>query len=566
LGDKSDAKTLFITDGTYIYDMNQMNPVATTHESKDIITLEDFKQYKFNNLINAASSIDAIIRDKMTNTREKAKENFKKIRNKLWGIKETSVYDCLDEDGNIDLIVSTYKAPSDKVTAYIQQEASDICKDINESHKFEDYRCYYLATETTIEFHIRETDNSIVSLTEQEKIEQSSYITPENREALTELFELTDHDIMVNEEDILNRLTEDNFSTFVEVAKYARFEKEFISEAYHNLVKQYGAMFAIKEYHVMDSYEKENYPKEIQLEALDIMAVMLEKDDADESVKDKVVNKIKDLREKDKAVAEKIKGNVKSGVEDLQKQKESLNEAKVDPKDQKNNNKDKNQKPVVNKNQKDNKKPVSDKDDKKKDSKEDDKFNEKENEEEKKKFDITLNDVQLFLAGLKKKGKDLSAKEKSVSNDIDVATRNLANAVKSMFVSDRREDIIKGRVIPSFSKCVKLAIGIAGSSALTGPYFPLTAALEIIGAVIVSKNLTKKERALLLDDIEIELQMVDKEMQLAESKNQMKKLRALMKTKKQLQRQYQRIKFNTRVGKDLLPGDSSIGTPGNDND
>jgi hypothetical protein len=39
-----------------------------------------------------------------------------------------------------------------------------------------------------------------------------------------------------------------------------------------------------------------------------------------------------------------------------------------------------------------------------------------------------------------------------------------------------------------------------------------------------------------------------------------------MKTKKQLQRQYQRIKFNTRVGKDLLPGDSSIGTPGNDND
>ena len=38
----------------------------------------------------------------------------------------------------------------------------------------------------------------------------------------------------------------------------------------------------------------------------------------------------------------------------------------------------------------------------------------------------------------------------------------------------------------------------------------------------------------------------------------MNKYRALQKYKKDLQRQYQRIKYNVRVGKDILPG-STVG-------
>ena len=49
---------------------------------------------------------------------------------------------------------------------------------------------------------------------------------------------------------------------------------------------------------------------------------------------------------------------------------------------------------------------------------------------------------------------------------------------------------------------------------------------------------------------------------MADSKNQIKKYRALLKYKKDLQRQYQRIKYNIRVGKDILPG-SEVGTPHN---
>ena len=44
----------------------------------------------------------------------------------------------------------------------------------------------------------------------------------------------------------------------------------------------------------------------------------------------------------------------------------------------------------------------------------------------------------------------------------------------------------------------------------------------------------------------------------------MKKYRALLKYKKDLQRQYQRIRYNVRVGKDILPG-SAAGI-GKDND
>jgi hypothetical protein len=45
----------------------------------------------------------------------------------------------------------------------------------------------------------------------------------------------------------------------------------------------------------------------------------------------------------------------------------------------------------------------------------------------------------------------------------------------------------------------------------------------------------------------------DKELAIADSNNQINKYRALLQYKKDLQRQYQRIKYNIRIGKDILP-------------
>lgn len=171
---------------------------------------------------------------------------------------------------------------------------------------------------------------------------------------------------------------------------------------------------------------------------------------------------------------------------------------------------------------------------------------------------INLTNIKLVVAGLKKKFKDLSAKEQAASRQADVNFNRFVTSIKNALISDRREAIIKGSVIPSFSRCMKIGVGLVTMGIVTqNPFVPLIAA---IGGLALSKKLTKKERALLLDEIEIELEMIEKEISMAESRNQMKKLRILMRTKKDLQRQYQRIKYNIRVGKDLVPGSSGVPT------
>jgi len=206
-------------------------------------------------------------------------------------------------------------------------------------------------------------------------------------------------------------------------------------------------------------------------------------------------------------------------------------------------------------------------DNKKKDDKDkkdnddhDDKDNDDENEdgEEKKKkgfsIDKLVNGIKLGLSGLKAKFGDMSQKEKEVSKNLDASASHFIKSIHDGLVSDRREAIIKGSVIPSFSKCIKNAIALVGiggvSMLLVGNILP--AIIIAFGGFALSKHLTKKERLLMLDDIEIELDIVEKELANAESKNQIKKYRTLLRYKKDLQRQYQRIKYNVRIGKDIM--------------
>ena len=167
-----------------------------------------------------------------------------------------------------------------------------------------------------------------------------------------------------------------------------------------------------------------------------------------------------------------------------------------------------------------------------------------------------LANIKLGLNGLKTKIKDLDTKQKEACRNLDNAGRAFATATKNALVSDNREAIIKGQVVPSFSRCIKGAIILAGVAHF---YLP-AAVIGAIGALALSHKLTKTERLLLLDEIETELEVVDKELQIADSNNQTNKYRELLKIKKNLQRQYQRIKYNVRVGKDILPG-SAVGVP-----
>ena len=134
----------------------------------------------------------------------------------------------------------------------------------------------------------------------------------------------------------------------------------------------------------------------------------------------------------------------------------------------------------------------------------------------------------------------LKQKDKELSNKVDATMGSVSNAAERALRSENREAVIKGQLLPSASKCIKLAI-TTGAAWLVSPAI---AVIGVLGYVAASKKMQKKERQLILDDIEIELEMCEKYLRIAEDKNDMKAVRNIMQTKRALQRQQQRLKYN----------------------
>lgn len=164
---------------------------------------------------------------------------------------------------------------------------------------------------------------------------------------------------------------------------------------------------------------------------------------------------------------------------------------------------------------------------------------------------LDLNSIKLAMHGLKQKVKTMGQKEKEISRSIDIMFNGMTKGIEKALVSDRREAIIKGSIIPSFSKVIKTAI-VAGGAFLISPTI---AAIGAISALAMSKHLTKKERMLLVDEIDIELKVVDRELQRIDSndKGSTGKYRSLVTYQKELQREKQRIMYNLNLAGKELP-------------
>lgn len=167
-----------------------------------------------------------------------------------------------------------------------------------------------------------------------------------------------------------------------------------------------------------------------------------------------------------------------------------------------------------------------------------------------KKSPINLNTIKLAMANLREKVKNMGQKEKEISRTLDIHFNNITRGMESALVSDRREAIIKGSIIPSFSKCIKTAITIGGAYLIN----PVVAIIGSIGALAASKHLTKKERLLLIDEIDIELKVVERELNnLGDGTNNKEKYRSLLTYQKTLQRERQRIKYSLSLaGKPIM--------------
>lgn len=154
------------------------------------------------------------------------------------------------------------------------------------------------------------------------------------------------------------------------------------------------------------------------------------------------------------------------------------------------------------------------------------------------------NNIKLIVDKMKRTAVKLSDKEKQLSRTIDSSMNTLRDSMERSLKNENREAIIRGSILPSASKLIKGAILLGTASVLINP---IIGVIGLIGAFACNKRLKAKERQLILDDLEIELKLCEKQIRIAEDNQDMKALKDLYKIQRTLQRQRQRIIYNMKI-------------------
>lgn len=168
---------------------------------------------------------------------------------------------------------------------------------------------------------------------------------------------------------------------------------------------------------------------------------------------------------------------------------------------------------------------------------------------------INLNGLKLALQAGRAKLKDLSSKQKAFWQSLDASTSNMYRSIEQSMTSDRREAIIKGSIIPSFSSMVKKSIGLAATGLVFGPFGVAVAAL---GGFAVNKALNEREKKLIYDEIDTELHVVEKQLEIAQNDQDMNQYRFLLNYQKKLTRELQRIKYGMKAPGRDIPSASAL--------
>lgn len=151
---------------------------------------------------------------------------------------------------------------------------------------------------------------------------------------------------------------------------------------------------------------------------------------------------------------------------------------------------------------------------------------------------------KLKLAGqnFKKAMLKMSDAEKKISSQMDHAYDRFTYTIEKNMSNKNREAVIKGSVIPSFSSLIKLAL-TAGTVSFVSP---VLAAITVMGGLAASKRATANERKYILDEIDIQLKVVKKKLDLAESNNDMKAYEQLLRIQRQLESEKHRIIYKKK--------------------
>ena len=509
------------------------------NESSVEMTLREFKLFKFDNLISRLWKADRYLTKKFNQFKDKFKAKVAKVRSKIF--ENADIYEFLDIDGNIDYCISSFRYDpnidlenlNECAIHYIFKLNSDIFKD-------SDYICYYEIAGDTIEFRVRSNKINI-SLNEEDVKTLNETISFEDMNRIKDItltgtmlstkFNLIDDAIrFFSKKENCNK-----FGTFLELCSLAGIDKEAINQIYYNTQVAHSdpKAFVITNSYYYDSYKPiEDNLVEVSYEAIIGIQALLEKSN-------------------DFSIA--VKSLIPVNEKTLTRKWDEEDEDEDDEDDEDENDEDEDEnKSVVEKN-KEKSKDLNDKLAGTSNNSNNEDKNQKNNKPDKKGMS-GLNKLKLYGHGLLQYAKTANNKIKTKIMNMNSSGDRLGRAIKSALISDRKEAIIKGSIIPSFHKCIAIAVGLAG----LWTFNPPLAIISAVGGFAISKNLTKKERALMYDDVLIELKIVDKELQMAEDKNQIKKMRELMRIKKELERTAARIKYGSRIGKDIIPGGYSL--------
>ena len=552
----------------YVYGEDNLDAIKYVNsDNGNIIMMNEFKIVPFNGLIRAVFTLDRKLAQKerlflnklRTRRFKKAKSGVgnKNLTAALFGEAadmRNNIYSYIGQDAKADVCVRQYYIENTEDLYDITQTFESIIKEVNtelELNRLDNIRAYYLTTESIIEFHVKCRDKIGCTIEDVNKIRESTDtsmqlyidIADSIQETYNKYKDLSVNNIHEYLESIseCNNFTEEHLNLVIEAAKFIGIPKEEIEELcarysdtkFSNsksvdIIKESNKL-DIKIKSILEEYEiYEDCDIDIQLEAFSLLIEIFKLAGLDSITEESMDDKLK-----------------KYGYDPKDDKKEEDDEDDEDDEDEDDDEEDTKKK--------------SSKSNKKKPSEIAGKGDDIDKEDAKKKTGFSLNNVKLALHSLKAKLSKLSGKEKEISHNLDHSMSSFVNNLRKAQSDEKREQIIKGQVLPSFSKCIKFGIVLVGLGiASQGIVVPAIAAL---GGFALNKTMTNREKALVLDELETEMEVIDKELAIADSNNQINKYRALLKYKKEIQRQYQRIKYNVRVGRDSKMFSASTGTP-----
>ena len=502
---------------------------ALSAGKKAAMSLKDYKVFKFENLLNYTYKINKKLKAKEGKFMGKVKGKLKDIFSsaKSWLnedydmslIESESIIDCITEKQNFDHVLAIYEATDYKYINDIRAALDEFCRENSE----DTFVTYY--TENDLFFEVHVADTTYIELTESEYQEWLTTFT-EAEQAYC--------GYMINTLETINKLNDIDAVKLAE--DFSKVEYCLTSDAVLGIIEASKYLYDMIPYarleEIANTYA-DNHPTDYIGNTSISQALSSWK-----------------LEESNIETATEIVYLLREAIDGTM-----LNEAGVNTKVDtsiKGNNKNTNSKDKDNSS----KSTIKDKLSNAKDTV-------KDGAEKLEKTKLNLNSLRYAMEDLKLKSKNAGDKATAFTNTINIYVQKFIESMRKLYTNNDREQIIRGSIIPSFHQLIGRLLVIGAATTGVGFFYGssmalFTAVVTSFATIAASKHSTDKERALMLDELAIDMDVCEKEMQRAEANGNLKKYRALSYRMVKLKREYQRIRYN--VGYKQYKHTPAVGT------